>query len=66
MIGAIEFMKKWYDECHALTSCDSCRLRDYCRGSMARLNPPDIMDIISLVMCKGGKNEKVLHKESKS
>ena len=50
MVGAVDFMQKWYEECHSLTSCDMCRLRDLCRGSMARLNPPAILDIISLVM----------------
>ena len=68
MIGAIEFMKRWHDECKSLTSCDYCRLRDKCKGSMARLTNTDIMDILTLVMSygKGVYNEKTIHKESKS
>ncbi len=68
MIGAIEFMKRWHDECKALTSCDYCRLRDKCKGSMARLTNSDIMDILTLVMSygKGVYNESAIHKKSKS
>ena len=65
MVGAIDFMHKWYDECHELKSCDYCRLRDVCRGSMARLNPPDILQLVSLVMGKkGGTNEKAGYNKS--
>ncbi len=68
MIGAIEFMKRWHDECKTLTSCDYCRLRDKCKGSMARLTNSDIMDILTLVMSygKGVYNESAIHKKSDS
>ena len=67
MIGAIEFMKRWHDECKALSSCDYCRLRDKCKGSMARLSNNDIMDILTLVMSygKGVYNETTVHNKSK-
>ena len=49
MIGAIDFMYNWYDDCKKLISCDTCYLRDRCRGAMARLTRSDILSIISLV-----------------
>ena len=68
MIGAIDFMKRWHDECRTLTSCDDCRLRDDCKGSMAWLTDTNIMNILTLVMSYGKEvyNEQTVHKKDQS
>ena len=50
MIGAVEFMKKWHDFCQKRESCDHCKLRDACRGSMSVIHEQDILTILALVM----------------
>ena len=55
MIGAIEFMKRWNDICNANPkTCDMCKLRDICHGSMGLLKEKDIIALISRVM-RGGE-----------
>ena len=50
MIGAVEFMKKWHDHCRKRESCDQCKLRDCCRGSMNVIHEQDILTLLALVM----------------
>ena len=57
MIGAVEFMKKWHDYCRKRESCDNCKLRDACRGSMNVIHEQDILTLLALVM--GGDDVEV-------
>ena len=66
MLGAIDFMRDWYNECRNRESCDYCRLRDDCRGSMARLEPQNIRNIMDILSGLRRYNETTVHNKSKS
>ena len=65
MIGAIDFMKRWKDTCREHASCDNCRLRDCCRGAMARITEANILSLISLTYGKKGVEvEEITYKKN--
>lgn len=59
MVGAIEFMRAWHDECMQAKVCEECAINDKCYGmDIMRMDDKSINELIGMVMREKARRSK--------